>query len=132
MDVPKYFHQLEDHAVFRPTGVLRLAQMGEMVTDAIAYARETGERRLMVVLTEVTGYPPPKLTARYRIVREWARASAGKVRVAMVSRVEMIDPNRFGVTVATNAGMVSNVFVDEREALEWLMGEGFNSQMPHL
>lgn len=122
MDVPKYFQQLEDYAIFRPTGVLKLAQMMEMVTAAISYARDTGERRLLVVLTEVTGYPSPKLTARYRMVRDWARASEGKVRMALVSRVEMIDPNRFGVTVATNAGMEANVFVDEKEALEWLVG----------
>lgn len=122
MDVPKYFQPLEDHAVFRPAGVMKLAQVVERVTGAISYARATGERRLLVVLTEVTGFPPPKLTARYRLVREWARASEGKVRVAVVTTAEIIDPNRFGVTVATNAGMEANVFVDEREALEWLMG----------
>lgn len=127
MDVPKYFHQLENHAVFRPTGELKLKlkqmeEMVEMVTGAILYARATGERRLLVVLTEVTGFPPPKLTARYQFVRKWARASEGKVRVAVVTTAEMIDPNRFGVTVATNAGMEANVFVDEKEALEWLVG----------
>ncbi|MFZ2277221.1 MAG: hypothetical protein WAW39_05450 [Prosthecobacter sp.] len=71
MAAPKYFQQLEGHAIFRPSGELKLTKMGEMVTAAISYARATGERRLMVVLTEVTGYPPPKLTARYRMVREW-------------------------------------------------------------
>lgn len=122
MDAPQYFQQSEGHAAFRPAGVMKLAKMVEMVTEAISYARATGERRLLVVLTEVTGYPPPKLTARYRLVREWARASEGKVRVAMVDREEMIDPSRFGVTVATNAGMEADVFMDEKEALVWLAG----------
>ena len=122
MDVPKYFHRLERHAVFRPAGGMKLTQMVEMVTGAILHARATGESRLLVVLTEVTGHPPPKLTARYQMVREWARASEGKVRVALVSRAEMIDPSRFGVTVATNAGMEGNIFIEEEKALEWLVG----------
>lgn len=32
------------------------------------------------------------------------------------------DPGRFGVTVAANAGMVTGVFAEEAEALEWLLG----------
>lgn len=121
MEAPKYFQQSEGCAIFRPAGVMKLAKMVEMVTGAILFARATGESRLLAVLTEVTGFPPPKLTARYRFVREWARASEGKVRVAVVTTEEMVDPGRFGVTVATNAGMAANIFVDEKEALGWLV-----------
>lgn len=122
MDAPKHFQHSEGHAIFRPAGVMKLAKMVEMVTGAISYARATGVSRLLVVLTKVSGFPPPKLTARYQFVREWARASEGKVRVAVVTTEEMIDPGRFGVTVAANAGMAADVFVDEKEALEWLVG----------
>ncbi|WP_395733520.1 hypothetical protein [Prosthecobacter sp.] len=122
MDAPKYFHQEEAHAVFRPAGELTLAEVVGMVAEAISFAHETGVGRLMVVLTEVTGIPSPKLTARYQFVREWAKASEGRVRVAVVTTAEMIDPGRFCVTVATNAGLEADVFVDEAKALEWLVG----------
>ena len=38
----------------------------------------------------------------------------------MVARAEMIDPNKFGVTVAANRGLVSNIFTTETEARAWL------------
>lgn len=96
--------------------------MVERVTGAISDARAKGERRPLVAPKEVTGFPPPKLTARHQFLREWARASEGKVRMAVVTTAEMIDPGRFGVTVAANAGMEADVFADENEALEWLVG----------
>ncbi len=121
MDEPRYFKLAEGYAVLRPTGTLTLAEVVEMVTDAISCARAEGARRLLVVLTEVSGMTPPQLTRRYEFIREWARASGGLVRVAIVTTAEMIDPERFGVTVAANAGMTGNVFVDEKAALEWLL-----------
>ena len=39
------------------------------------------------------------------------------------SLVEMIDPGKFGVIVARNAGMNADVFADEPEALAWLVGQ---------
>jgi hypothetical protein len=38
----------------------------------------------------------------------------------MVARAEMIDPEKFGVTVAANRGLVSNIFTTELEARAWL------------
>jgi hypothetical protein len=38
----------------------------------------------------------------------------------MVARAEMIDPQKFGVTVAALRGLVSNVFTTEVEARAWL------------
>ena len=42
------------------------------------------------------------------------------MRVAIVAPPEMIDPEKIGVTVATNIGFVSEVFTSEEEALTWL------------
>lgn len=53
---------------------------------------------------------------------EWARAGRGSVRVAMVTRPEFIEPDRFGVIAGMNAGFVSNVFETEQQALDWLLG----------
>jgi preprotein translocase subunit YajC len=38
----------------------------------------------------------------------------------MVARAEMIDPKKFGVTVAANSGLVGDVFESEEKALAWL------------
>ncbi|MCX6848040.1 MAG: hypothetical protein NTY98_03885 [Verrucomicrobia bacterium] len=124
MDAPSYFEQAADHAIFRPAGVLKLVELVEMVSGVISFARDSGVSRLLVVPTAVSGFPPPKPTVRYRFVRDWARASEGKVRVAVVTSARMMDPDRFGVTVATNAGMDANVFEDEKKAVEWLAGCG--------
>ncbi len=124
MDAPPYFEQTEGHAVLRPQGTLKLAEVVDLITHAIEFARETGVRRLLVVLTEVTGLISPGAAARYEFIREWARVSGGLVRVAIATHVEILDGERFGVTVATNAGMVANVFEDEKSAREWLLGDG--------
>jgi hypothetical protein len=122
METPRFFHHAEGASIFRPAGELKLVEVLEMVTGAISYARESGVRRLLVVLTGVRGMQPPSATVSYRYIRDWARASGGMVRVAVVTPAEMTDPGRFGVTVATNAGMEADIFVDEKEAREWLVG----------
>lgn len=122
MDAPTHFEQAETHAVFRPAGVMTLVKAVNLVTDAISHVRASGMSRLMVVLTGVAGVTSPGLTTRYEFIREWARASGGMVKLVLVIHEEMIDPDRFGVTVAANAGMVTGVFAEEAEALEWLLG----------
>jgi hypothetical protein len=39
----------------------------------------------------------------------------------LVVNQEMIDPDRFGVTVAMNRGLNGNVFSTEEEAIAWLL-----------
>jgi len=106
--------------IFRLKGEMSLEASVRLVTDAITYAREQGIRKLLVVSTELTGFPSPSVSARYFFVQEWARAAGGKMRIAMVSRPELIDPDKFGVTVAANNGLTGDVFLSEAEALAWL------------
>ena len=40
--------------------------------------------------------------------------------MAMVMRPEMIDPEKFGVTVAFNRRLIADVFVDGGPAVAWL------------
>ena len=70
----------------------------------------------------VVGFPPPTLSERFFLIEEWAHAADGTLPVALVVRPEMIDPKRFGVTVARNRGMVTDVFASETEAVAWLDG----------
>jgi len=124
MDSPPFLKLNEGHAVLRPKGTLMLAEVVDLITHAIEFVREAEIRRLLVVLTGVTGLISPGLAARYEFIREWARVSGGMVRLVIVVRDEMVDAGKFGVTVAANAGMTANVFAEETEALEWLLGEG--------
>ena len=117
-----HFKTVGDHAEYRPTGQVTLLQCVQLVTSAIACVREQQQRNLLVVLLGLTGLRPPDIATRYFFVTEWARASGGVVRVAMVVWRDMIDPQKFGVTVAANRGLVADVFVSEKEALAWLKG----------
>ena len=121
MSMPEHFEILENYAVFRPTGKVTLERAVKMVTDAIAFAREHRIRKLLVNTSSLTGFEPPSLTARYFFVHEWARV-AMDVCVALVTRPERIDPQKFGITVAANLGLIAEVFTSEEDALKWLEG----------
>lgn len=121
MKAPDHFEiMMSDFGVFRPLGHMSLDQAVEMVTSAIAFAREMRIGKLLVVTSGLTGFDPPSVIDRYMFVKEWARAADGAVCVALVARPEMIDREKFGVTVASNRGLISDVFVSEDEAMAWL------------
>jgi len=120
MSKPDHLEILEGHAVLRPSGQVSLEELVESVTASISFARAQNIRNLIVVTSTLTGFEVPSIGTRYFVVKEWAKASRGMVRVALVARPEMIDPEKFGVTVATNSGLVGDVFASEDEALAWL------------
>jgi len=109
-----------DHAEYRPVGDLSLAQVIPLISSGIAFARERQVRNLMVVTLGLTGFQPPNVIERYYFINEWAKASGHSVHVAVVAYPEMIDHEKFGVTVATNIGFVCDVFTSEEQALAWL------------
>jgi hypothetical protein len=109
-------------AVFRPVGRRTLQQGVVLLRDVIARANAQRIRKLMLVITEVTGYEIPSLAMRSSIVREWADAAGGGVSIAVVCRPEYIDPQKFGIKVATSLGMIADVFESESEAMDWLRG----------
>lgn len=111
---------VDEIAVFHPVGRQSLQQAVGLVRDAITRACIQRINKLLVVLTDVTGYEAPSLAMRLSIVRERAGAAGGTVSLAVVCRPEFIDPQKFGVTVAANFGMVGNVFESEYEAIQWL------------
>jgi len=110
-------------AVFRPVGRRTLQQGIVLLRDAIARANAQRIDKLMLVITEVTGYEVPSLAMRSSMVRQWADAAGGRVCVAVVCRPEYIDPQKFGIKVATSLGMVADVFESEGEAADWLRGQ---------
>ena len=109
-----------DCAYYRPAGKVTLEQGAELVDQAIAFARDRRIPKLLINCTELVGFPSPTLPQRYFMVRGWAKTAQGLVQVVMVIRPEMIDPEKFGMTVARNAGMMADVYTTELEALAWL------------
>jgi hypothetical protein len=120
MSKPEHFEILKERAVFRPTGQVSIGQAAELVATAIGFARSSNIRRLLVDITNLTGFEPPDLASRYLTIHEWARAAGRSVRVAIVARPEMIDHQKFGTTVAANLGFVADAFTTEEDALTWL------------
>ena len=92
-----------------------------MVDQAIAFARDHRIPKLLINCTKLIGFPSPTLPQRYFMVHGWAKTAQSLVQVAMVIRAEMIDPERFGITVAHNAGLKADVYPTEPEALAWLL-----------
>ena len=94
----------------------------DLVTDAIRRAVAENRPHLLVDVGNA-GFAPPSTVERLRMVREWAGAADGRLRIAMVARPEFIDPERFGVVAAGNFGLAGQVFEREADAIAWLRDE---------
>jgi len=121
-NLSEHFEQREGYAYCQLGGCVTLEQAVEAVTRAIVAAREQKIKRLLVDATQLTGFPSPSLGDRYFISRGWAAAAKGQVELAIALQQHLIDPDRFGIKVATNLGMRANVFSSQTEALTWLLG----------
>jgi hypothetical protein len=106
--------------LYRPVGSVSFTEAVALVRAAIAAARRNQVRDLLVDTTALNGFPSPDTFQRFLAAVAWADEASGGVRLAMVARAEMIDPEKFGVTVAANRGLVSNIFTTELEARAWL------------
>ena len=117
---PQHFQVFPDHAEYRPVAEVTLPQGVDLITAAINHAREHRQCNLLIDITSLTGFESPSLTTRYYFMEEWAGAARAFVRVAVVAPADMIDPRRFGITVAANNNLTANVFTSATEALAWL------------
>ncbi len=114
------FDLVEGIAVMRLAGTFALRDGVHRIRDAIASAHQRRLSRLMIVITETSGYGVPSLSMRLAMMREWADAADGFVRAVIVCRPELIDPHKFGITMAANFGMQAEVFANEHDAMCWL------------
>jgi len=110
-----------DCAYYRPAGKVTMDEAVELLDQAIAWARDQRIPKLFINAKGLVGFPSPSLPARYFFCRRWAATARSQVQMALVIRPEMIDPEKFGVLVAQNAGMNADVFTEETEALDWLL-----------
>jgi hypothetical protein len=120
LEEPVGFTREGNRAVYRPVGSLTFDEAVALVRTAIAVACSTGDKDLLVDTTALTGFPSPDIFQRFLAAVEWAEQAKGRLHLAMVARAEMIDPHTFGVTVARNRGLLSNIFTTEADARVWL------------
>ena len=120
MEEPIGFMLEKGRGVYRPAGSVSFDEAVALVRASIAAARRNQVRDLLVDTTALTGFPSPDTFQRFLAAVAWSDEAGGGVRLAMVARAEMIDPKKFGVTVAANRGLVSNIFTTEVEARAWL------------
>ena len=115
------FQFLEDYTIFRPSAELSFDEAIELVSDGISFTASRQIVRLLIDSTSLTGFPSPTTWQRFQLAERAAAAALPGLRLAVVARPELIDPSRFGVTVARNRGLFGNVFSSVPEAIEWLL-----------
>jgi hypothetical protein len=121
MNAPEHFEVMEGYSCYRLSGHGPLAEAASKVIAAIAFSREQRIRNLLIDTTNWTGHKNPGTLERFTWAQAFAEAARSVVKVAMVVRPEMMDPDKFEVTVARNRGLTGNVFDSEKDALDWLL-----------
>ena len=107
-------------AVYRLGGTLSPDLAADNVREALEICRVQGVRELVADLHEVAPTQEVGLGSRAFYIREWFRASSGKVRLAVVVKPELIDPKKFGETFAGSIGLQAKAFVTVEDAVQWL------------
>jgi CheY-like chemotaxis protein len=120
LDDPDHFVLEAGRGLYRPAGSVSFDRAVALVRSAIAAARRHRVRDLLVDTTALSGFASPDTFERFLAAVEWAEEARSRVRLAMVARAEMIHPQKFGVLVAANRGLLSNIFTTEAEARAWL------------
>lgn len=93
-----------------------------LVTTLIRQLVAQGEPHLLMD-ARLVRFGAPSLVERLGMMREWADATQGRVRIALLTRPEHIDPERFGIVAAGNFGLAAHVFDVEADAIDWLRAE---------
>jgi hypothetical protein len=120
MRAMKDFEQVGSRGFYRPIAHCTFEQAVELVAESMSAARELGLSDLLVNTTGLTGYTPPSVFARYAMATRWMQSAGAALRVALVARPEIIDPQKIGVLIMQNRGGTGDVFATEAEALAWL------------
>jgi hypothetical protein len=114
------FEQIGKRGFYRPSARVSFEQAVEMAASAMRHARAAGLIDLLVNSRGLLGFGPPTIFARHAFALEWVRSAGAALRVAIVVRPEIIDPQKIGVLMARNRGATGDVFTREDEALAWL------------
>ena len=119
--MPEHVAVTEGICQFRPRGECSLAEVVDLINSAIAYCRDQRVAKLLVNGTGLVGVSVPSLVDRFLMVEEWAQKAKGMVVVVLVIQAEYIHPEKFGVKVAADFGLIADVYTSETDALKWLL-----------
>jgi hypothetical protein len=125
MNTPEFFEQIGPRAFYRPVCSVSFEQAVDMVAAAMEHARALNLTELLVNTHQLTGFTSPSVFARYALAVKWAQSAAGSLKVALVVRPELMDPQKIAVLMAQNRGVAGDAFLTEVEALAWLDGRSF-------
>ena len=120
MRVQDSFEIVGSRGFYRPIAQVTFEQAVDLVAQAIDGARERGLADLLANTTGFTGFAIPSVFARYSMATKWAQSGGSKLRVAVVARADLMDPQKIGVLMLENGGGSGDVFSNETEALAWL------------
>jgi len=121
MNLPEHFHLSAEYISYRPQLEVTFAQVIDLCSNAISFARLHDIKFLLVDTTRLTGFGPPNTLERFEFADRCATAAEGKTKVAFLAKPEMIDPKGFGLAVARNRGFWTGIFASEHDASRWLL-----------
>ena len=121
MNVQDAIKVIDQCAFCRPEGTVTLEETVDFAEEVILHVRGQKIPRLLFSTHKLAGIRSPLLPERYFISRRLAGVAQGRVQMALVVQPYLIDPEKFGIQVARNAGMNADVFDNEPEALAWLL-----------
>lgn len=114
------FEVVDGVAILRSQAHFAVERGMQVVREAIEHAARLGVDKLLVDASRVD-IRNPTVAERFWMVAEWAGVGRGSVRVALVIRPELFDPEQFGATVAMNHGLRYRAFTGEAQAMDWLL-----------
>jgi len=120
MRLPEHLEVVEGICRFHPRGECSLVEAVGLIGSAIRYCRERRIAKLLVNATGLVGMSVPGLVDRFLMVEEWAQKASGFVIVVLVVDAQYIHPEKFGVKVAADFGLMCDVYDSEPHALKWV------------
>jgi hypothetical protein len=120
MNTLKHFEQVGRRGFYRPSASVTFDQAVNMVAQAMVHARSLELVDVVVNTHGLVGFPMPDVFARYSLAKRLAESAGAVLKVAMVARAELIDPQKIGIVMAQNRGATTEVFPTEAEAIAWL------------
>jgi hypothetical protein len=120
MQAPQYFEQIGTRGFYRPVGSATFEQVIELVAGAMRHARSLRLNELLASSHGLTGMSPPSTFQRYNLAVSLAEAGGGELRLALVTRPEVIDYQKIGTVMSQNRGLDTDVFTSEADAIRWL------------
>jgi hypothetical protein len=126
MTLTVHFESLEHYLRATVSGAYSLRQAQDVFDECVKGAVAAGHSRILIDASGVTGAPTQDeryilglfCAAEQRILA--SQTPPIEVQVAVYGRQPLIDPNRFGETVAVNRGAKLKVSEQIEEALAWL------------